>query len=997
MADKSLKDLTSAVYKIAENSPKIQKDVKDIRDTICGPDGALFNAIININKNVDKLFDEKKGILSNVTGTKSPLKKDYNKKLVKYTSSIELLLKKLVNSVDRLSPGGFRRISNPKTDTSKKISKLESISKSVEIAERLKYIKMKDLLFSGKKIKSIKSIVSKFHTMFKSFKNQKEVEGTLSLAESSIELTKKLSKIAKYSITAKLGAKTIESIFLGNGKKRGGILGILQKLSRNEVTIKKGTIAMKNIKAACTSMLIASIMLTGLAVTAVPAMLGALLMKGVVWLLLGTFKVLSKSSKTVVKGSLALLIMSTSVITFALGLGLLSKAVKGLELKDIGLMIASIAGVGLAVAGVGLLAVPIAVGSLSLLLIGASIGLLALSLKPWQNFNSKSAMGNIKEAIGGLRDVFGLELGKGDENKSFGSRLVGGIMDIAMGVLNFGKTFFVMGTLLLAGGALGLLYHGIKVWSNFSGVKTAISNIKTAVGGLKEVFGLETPKDQGFFGKLGSLAGGIVDMGLAMFQSGKALVEMGTITMVTGMSVLIKECLKGWANFDSKKPIKNMSTAINGLKDLFGLNEKKGFFGKLGGLFGGLFELGTSLLNSGKALAEVGTIAIAAGMAGKIRESLEKWMTFPHGAINNMKTAIDQLKKTFGLEDDLSGENFSSLLFGGSLFQLGASFIQNTKTLKKIGTIAIAVGMMGDIRDNLKKWEYYKEDKAISNIEDATNRLLDLFQLGQIQEETQTESHWYDGIVNFAKGAGNAISSAFSSIESSAVGKKHITKISAISSVISLLKPVREELQGWEKFTPLKKAETNISDAVNCVLDIMNSIYNTDKVVEKSFWGDTILTESFKNSAENIGDGLEYLTKGLKGFDMIQSTTPFENVIGSVNSLDVTKASVMKELFKSFKAIGNKPMDKFVNAVHEFSDSCNNLVKALDEFDPVNIEKVEGTTTATNNNNLDTSELADAIAKAIKSIPVNVRTDISDVKLVINNETGRRVVLTLDN
>ena len=90
-------------------------------------------------------------------------------------------------------------------------------------------------------------------------------------------------------------------------------------------------------------------------------------------------------------------------------------------------------------------------------------------------------------------------------------------------------------------------------------------------------------------------------------------------------------------------------------------------------------------------------------------------------------------------------------------------------------------------------------------------------------------------------------------------------------------------------------------------------------------------------------------------------------------------------------------MDKFVNAVHEFSDSCNNLVKALDEFDPVNIEKVEGTTTATNNNNLDTSELADAIAKAIKSIPVNVRTDISDVKLVINNETGRRVVLTLDN
>ena len=42
-------------------------------------------------------------------------------------------------------------------------------------------------------------------------------------------------------------------------------------------------------------------------------------------------------------------------------------------------------------------------------------------------------------------------------------------------------------------------------------------------------------------------------------------------------------------------------------------------------------------------------------------------------------------------------------------------------------------------------------------------------------------------------------------------------------------------------------------------------------------------------------------------------------------------------------------------------------------------------------------ELATAIAKAIKSLPIHVRTDISDVKLVVNGEPGRRVILTLDN
>ena len=72
--EKSLKDLTSAVYKIAENSPKIQKDVKDVRDVICGTNGIL-ETLVSINQVAQQ---NKKGNLEKLT-EKSRLKNiDHN-------------------------------------------------------------------------------------------------------------------------------------------------------------------------------------------------------------------------------------------------------------------------------------------------------------------------------------------------------------------------------------------------------------------------------------------------------------------------------------------------------------------------------------------------------------------------------------------------------------------------------------------------------------------------------------------------------------------------------------------------------------------------------------------------------------------------------------------------------------------------------------------------------------------------------------------------------
>ena len=119
--------------------------------------------------------------------------------------------------------------------------------------------------------------------------------------------------------------------------------------------------------------------------------------------------------------------------------------------------------------------------------------------------------------------------------------------------------------------------------------------------------------------------------------------------------------------------------------------------------------------------------------------------------------------------------------------------------------------------------------------------------------------------------------------------------------------------------------------------------------------------------------------------------------------MDLDKASTMIDLFKSFKYIGIKPFDKFTVAVEKFSESCRELITSLNDFNKSsqsnsNVESTSIESTNSNNTSItNTQELAEAIASAIKNLNVNVRTDISDVRLVVNNESGRRVVLTLDN
>ena len=884
MPEKSLKDLTSAVYKIAENSPKIQKDVKDIRDAIVGTDG-LVESVKQLTKKLDDM--QKKGTLSKITGKSG---NRYDRRIIKSTSSIEKTLNKILDAVSK--NGGKRLYADNFIRNNSRVSGGNDLSSFIGVVDKLKNIKLKDFLLAKIKIKHLGKIMRSSLNLFKSFdEKNKEAEKTISFTNSSIEMMERLAKVNKVSSAAKRGEKTMEKLFLGNGKKRKGLLGLFREIDSHKKEINQSRKSLNDIRKSCSSFLLTSMVLVGIAALSIPAMLGALLMKGVVWLLIGTFKLLSKSKRTVSKGSGVLLLMSTSIIAFGLGLGLMVKVVKDMKLKDVGLMMASIAGVGLTVAGIGLLSVPIALGSSVMLLLSASLGVLGLALNYWKTFDASKSMNNVKEAIGGLRDTFGLELGKGDEKKSFGQRLKGGLMDIAMGVLNFGSTFFIMGSLLLAGAALGILKKGLESWDNFDGKKSA-KNIKTGIGALQEAFGLEDRKGESIKSNIKGFGNDLIGLASSIFQMGSTFTKMGTLVFATAMMDVIRLTLIPWEKYDPSKAVGNMRTAVIGLEEMFGLQSSQ--------------------------------------------------------------------NKTIG-----------GSIVGGitDLLSLGSGLLKMGDTMVKMSTLLIATGAMEKIKENLNVWEKYDPDNSISNIRKAISGLTDVFGLHKEVEEN-TDGGFLGKVGNFFKKAADVVTTPVrmvgnlvSAAEGLTEGGKTFAKLSSLVTGSASMLSIKSAIEPWNDFDS-SKSITNIKKTING------------------------LAAGF--GANNVG----YLSL---------ISLPLSNTIRSINKLDLDKASTMIDLFKSFRYIGIKPFDKFTVAVEKFSESCKELIVSLNDFNKSSQSNsnVESTSIESTNSNstsvTNTQELAEAIASAIKNLNVNVRTDISDVRLVVNNESGRRVVLTLDN
>lgn len=918
MAEANLKDLTSAVYKIAENSPKIQKDVKDIRDAVIGT-GGILEAVNVIAEKLD--LSKKKGRIEKLVN-KPTLRQD--KTLIKNTNSMTDILNKILIQVSKINTRPRLKNENISTGRRSRLNEnnfkrepdrkdrgkgLESFYMSIDIIDKLKGIKLKDFIFAKTKMKHISNMMIKFKDMFKSFKNKKEMEATVEFANSSIEIVKKLSKVSIFAIPAKLGLKTIERLFLGSKRKGGGLLAVFREVDKNKKTIKSGSKSMKEILAATGAMFLTSVLLSGLAVTGIPAMLGALAMKGIVWIMKGTFEILNKAKKNALQGSLVLLIMSSSLITFALGLGFMVKAVKGMKWKDFGMMMASIAAISAVFAVIGIPAVTalIGLGSIAVLAMGASLLLFSIGLAKtintlkgtdWDEFNEMS------KSIWKL----GLEISKV------------GALSIPIGL---GSS-----ALIMMGGSLFLFGGAIKSWMKLSNIKPALDNIKNAVKSVKDV------------------VKGRFDM-----KSVRQLRKVGRT-----LKVLYKG-IKDWDKFDGLKAAKNIGITIEKLNEVF----KK--------------QIDKKNVNT-------------YGSVGRVLRRLYKGLKFWEN-INSQKAttsvayAVTILKKTFSGNVDKN-------------------------QVKTMDTLVKVTSMSSGIIDSLKVWDSYKPGDALSKIETTVNELLNIFGMSELKK-TQLEDNVKDAVVkkkgflaNITEGVVNVVKTTVDNMNNNATNRGVKKTMASLEEVMNSLFSVKTFLTPWLNFD----STAGITNIQSSIKGILSQIMYTAEV-EKLYGGSVqnpVLGKYFMRTSTHLMSGMNNLSKGLSGLSNFSNLEiPFKNTIKSINKLDVSKASVMLNLFKSFSRIGIKPFDRFTKAVYKFSDSCNDLIEALDSFEPISNNTVttneNGETTISSGSVSITNsqDLAKAIAEAIKSLPINVQTDISDVRLVVNNETGRRIILSLDN
>ena len=229
--------------------------------------------------------------------------------------------------------------------------------------------KLSDILIGKKSILSLSILLNKNKKKFddanKSAKNITSIVGNL--FASTILLT----ALSITGVPALLGATLLE-------KTIDKLIPTVKKLSKSNKYMGVAAKSALSLTVVTGLMAVSSLFLATVAVSGVPALLGSILMLGIVKITTLTFKMLNKSNKHILKGSIAMVIMSTSLILFGVALKKIVDATKGVSLKQVGIITLTTAMLGgtIALLGIPAVAIFIAIGSLAL-------GVMSSALRPF--------------------------------------------------------------------------------------------------------------------------------------------------------------------------------------------------------------------------------------------------------------------------------------------------------------------------------------------------------------------------------------------------------------------------------------------------------------------------------------------------------------------------------------------------------------------------------------------------------------------------------------
>ena len=542
-------------------------------------------------------------------------------------------------------------------------------------------------------------------------------------------------------------------------------------------------------------------------------------------------------NKQINKGALSLMLIGAGLIVFGLGYAIFAASVSATvtDIKDVGIQLAVIGGIGLVTALLGAGLSLIAQGAVSLVLMGLGLVVFGLGYIPFAHATKDTTLEDI-----GVQAALLTSLG------------------LVFAAAGFGAIAIIPGAIAFAlvGVALLLLAPGLAAMKKVNFTEKDALNLTTTLAGVKAAFVGPPSKGgvSGFFSSIGSAIGGAVD---AVQMTAAAVGFAAAGKALTVLSVGLKDYQKlEWTQDDSLQ----LTTVLSGITTAFAAagGEKPSVAGSLfGAVFGGAYSPNAtargidSVMGAGKALNSIATglDAFSSLVKSKIDfVSLSKDISSVIGFVSEAFAAIG------GADQDVESGGFFSGLFG----------IKSTATEEGIRSVKGAGDELVKIGTALEKFAGLKDPNATAaKIKAVLGMVGQAFASVGGSENEESDGNW------FISWDENKIEKGIDAVDGAGA---------ALTDIAAGLKAFSGD------FDPVSVAQS-IGTLLTSIGTAFSDLYATNPEVSPQL-------KDFSTFIVTLGDVAE---KGL----LDKAAEGISKIADSINKIDIDKTVAFGDLFKS--------------------------------------------------------------------------------------------------
>lgn len=840
------------------------------------------------------------------------------------------------------------------------------------------------------------------------------------MVDKFIPTIEKLSKSGKHMEKAKksaieiasvTGLMTVSSVFLVAMAVTAGpaligaillekmvdkVVPAVIKLSKAKKHIDKATKSALMLTAFTGLMMVSSAFLATMAVTGIPALLGSILMVGIVKITTSAFNMLGKAKKNILIGSLAMVAMSASLILFGIGLKKIVDATKDVNFKQVGVIAATTVLLGGAVALIGIPVVAglIGIGSLALAAMGLALRPFAKTLSTISKVTDKIKIDNIKLIVDSMTT-----LGVGVAKMAL---LMAPVTLGSITVNKLSKSLYSFAKSLKEINSIGEIPTK-QVYQVLNSMKTVANFFKDNPIKRKTVWQSRRYK------KL------LKPFSIAAQHLSK-LKEVGVIPMKFIYQTL--DAMHAISNYYVENPIK--SKAVRQARRYKRM----------------LIPFRKTIEQMSK-LKEVGTIPMKL-----VYQTLDAIKTIANYYVENpiKKKAIKQAKKYKKMLKPFGKtiKNFIKLKELGALplklvFQtldtmkaIGNYYMENPIKKKAIKQAKRYKKMLKPFSSIIKQLVKLKElggipMKLVLQTMNVMSTIANYYMENPIKKKAVRQARRYKKML---KPFGKTVEQLVSLKEVGSIPMRLVHEaLSAISAISDFYR--EQDLVFFERIDARNAAislyglVSSFGKSVNSLKqDFTKTDFNNVKLAIDSI---NYLIRVFDSNLDrgNIYRNMILLNKMKSTISNINTVDalPFNNTINGVNAVDLSKVQAVTNMFNAFNDINKSEsiIDKFTESVKEFTNTCKDLMDAMsnntdaiNNIDTIgsggttNNEIIENTIIESRNNNstqnggvriANVDEIARTIAEKINGA---LSVDIPDtqVQLLINGMGGNEWVIS---